>query len=118
MRVRADGTGAEDLTDGRVHSGFPSYSADGKEVVFRVWGENDERGLRILNLATRDVRVLTTAPDNLPGWSPDGRRIVFTRKVAGTTFPVCTIRPEGRDRKSLGWGKSGQVRVARGGHED
>ncbi|MEC7932445.1 MAG: hypothetical protein VX218_09155, partial [Pseudomonadota bacterium] len=32
-RVRRDGTGAEQLTDGSLHSGFPSYSADGKELV-------------------------------------------------------------------------------------
>ncbi len=39
MRVRRDGTGLEALTDGTIHAGFPSYSADGKEIVFRVWGE-------------------------------------------------------------------------------
>jgi Tol biopolymer transport system component len=33
MRVRRDGTGAEALTDGTVHSGFPSYSADGKQSL-------------------------------------------------------------------------------------
>jgi hypothetical protein len=43
-----------------VHSGFPSYSADGKEIVFRVWGAED-KGLRIINLDTRKVRVLTTS---------------------------------------------------------
>jgi Tol biopolymer transport system component len=106
MRVRADGTGAEALTDGRVHSGFPSYSADGKEVVFRVWGEDDSRGLRILNLESRQIRELTTEPDNLPGWSPDGRLIVFTRKVTGSTFQICTIRPDGSDLRQLTHTKS------------
>lgn len=100
MRVRADGTGAEALTDGVVHSGFPSYSADGKEVVFRVWGEDDERGLRILNLDTRQVRVLTKDWDNLPFWSPDGQRIVFTRRV-GPQYQICTIRPDGSDLRQL-----------------
>src|SRR5262249_32680000 len=69
MRVRRDGTDLEPLTDGTVHSGFPSYSADGKEIVYRVWGE-DAAGLRILNLGDRATRVLTTEYDNLPGWSP------------------------------------------------
>lgn len=96
-RVRRDGTGAEQLTDGSVHSGFPSYSADGREIVFRVWSA-EEKGLRILNLDTREVRVLTTGYDNLPGWSPDGSRIVFTRKneadIRGN-FDVYTIRPDG-----------------------
>lgn len=93
-RVRRDGSDAEQLTDGSAHSGFPSYSADGKEIVFRVYGE-DGVGLRILNLDTRETRVLTTAPDNLPAWSPDGRRIVFTRKNETGNFDIYTIRPDG-----------------------
>ncbi|ETI58852.1 hypothetical protein C100_22665 [Sphingobium sp. C100] len=93
-RVRRDGTGAEQLTDGSLHSGFPSYSADGKEIVFRVWSES-EKGLRVLNLDTRKTRVLTTGLDNLPGWSPDGKRIVFTRKREDGNFDIYTIKPDG-----------------------
>ncbi len=93
-RVRRDGSGAEQLTDGTVHSGFPSYSADGKEIVFRVYNDK-EKGLRILNLDTRKTRVLTEGYDNLPGWSPDGKRIVFTRKLEDGNFDIFTIRPDG-----------------------
>ncbi len=96
MRVRRDGSGLEELTDGAVHSGFPSYSADGKEVVYRVWSET-EKGLRVLDLESRKTRVLTTGYDNLPGWSPDGRRILFTRKVDEANFDIFTIRPDGTD---------------------
>lgn len=98
MRVRRDGTGLEALTDGSVHSGFPSYSADGKEIVYRVWGEKQkDYGLRILNLEGRTTRVLTTGYDNLPGWSPDGSRILFTRGVDAVNFDIFTIRPDGSD---------------------
>ena len=98
MRVRRDGTGLEALTDGTVHSGFPSYSADGKQIVYRVWGEGEkEYGLRILNLEDRTTRVLTTGYDNLPGWSPDGSRILFTRRVDTVNFDIFTIRPDGSD---------------------
>jgi len=100
MRVRRDGTGLEELTDGTVHSGFPSYSDDGKQVVFRVYSEK-EMGLRILDLDTRKIRVLTNEPDNLPGWSPDGSAIVFTRRVDAVNFDVFTIRPDGTDLKRL-----------------
>jgi Tol biopolymer transport system component len=93
-RVRRDGTGAEQLTDGTLHSGFPSYSADGKELVFRVWSEK-EKGLRIYNVETKKIRVLTNGYDNLPGWSPDGKRIVFTRKRDDSNFDVYTIQPDG-----------------------
>ena len=94
MRVRRDGTGLEPLTDGNDHSGFPSFSADGKQIVFRIWGET-VKGLRILDLATKKIRVLTSEDDNLPGWSPDGKRIVFTRRTSVTNFDIFTIRPDG-----------------------
>lgn len=100
MRVRGDSTGAEALTDGTVHSGFPSYSADGKQIVFRVFGEN-VAGLRILNLEDRTTRVLTTEYDNVPAWSPDGGRIVFTRRVDAVNFDIYTIRPDGSDLQRL-----------------
>lgn len=96
-RVRRDGSGAEQLTDGTLHSGFPSYSADGKELVYRVWGAK-EKGLRVLNLDTRQSRVLTEGIDNLPGWSPDGQRIVFTRRTDDrpiANYDIYTIRPDG-----------------------
>jgi Tol biopolymer transport system component len=111
MRVRRDGTGAEALTDdGIFNAGFPSYSADGKEVAFRTWGKGPqgyaEKGIRVLNLETRKVRTLTTEYDNLPIWSPDGSRIMFTRgvKIGDSkwyNFDIYTIRPDGTDLRRL-----------------
>ena len=100
MRVRRDGTGAEALTDGKLNAGFPSFSADGRQIVYRVYDEK-EKGLRIVTIADRSVRVLTSEADNLPGWSPDGSRIVFTRRVDAVNFDVFTIRPDGTDLKRL-----------------
>ncbi|MDX2042831.1 MAG: hypothetical protein SF097_16550 [Acidobacteriota bacterium] len=93
MRVKRDGTGLQSLTEGEPNSGFPSYSPDGKHIVFRVWG-GQEMGLRIMNLEDRSVRVLTGDYDNVPYWSPTGERIVFTRK-ANDNYDVYTIRPDG-----------------------
>ncbi|EMR62348.1 hypothetical protein MGN70_004645 [Eutypa lata] len=99
FRAKADASSYEQLTDGTVHSGFPSYSADGQYLVFREWGARF--GLRIMDLTDKSVRVLTNATDNLPFWSPDGERIVFTRKSSATDFNVCTIRPDGTDLRVL-----------------
>ncbi|GJC86480.1 tol-pal system protein TolB [Colletotrichum liriopes] len=98
-RTTSNGSYYEALTDGTVHSGFPSYSPDGKSIVFREWGVR--YGLRIIDLETKTVRSLTNATDNLPFWSPDGERIVFTRKTSATNFDVCTIRPDGTDLNTL-----------------
>ncbi|HEY4079307.1 MAG TPA: hypothetical protein VGM81_01310 [Burkholderiaceae bacterium] len=111
MRVRRDGSGLEALTDASIfNAGFPSYSADGKEIVFRVWSKG-QFGLQVINLETRKVRVLTTENDNLPSWSPDGQRIMFTRgvKEAGSiwaNFDICTIKPDGTDLRRLTTAKS------------
>lgn len=103
MRVRRDGTDLEPLTDGTLHCIFPSYSADGKQIVFVVWDDPalGERGLRILDVETRKIRVLTRAWDNVPDWSPDGKRILFTRKVDDENYDIFTVRPDGSDLTRL-----------------
>ncbi len=100
MRIRRDGTGLEELTDGSINAGFPTYSADGKEIAFRVFS-GKEMGLHILNLETRQTRVLTIELDNMPGWSPDGTKITFTRKSDYENYDVYTIKPDGTDLKRL-----------------
>ncbi|TDV54254.1 WD40 repeat protein [Actinophytocola oryzae] len=99
MRVRSDGSTWEALTDDSTNAGFPSYSADGNQLVYRVWGQAN--GLRVLDLTTGATRVLTTESDNLPDWSPDGRLILFTRRTSVTNFDVCTIRPDGTGLRVL-----------------
>ncbi|MFD7923438.1 TolB family protein [Streptomyces sp. NPDC059740] len=100
LRVRSDGSQWEALTDDTANAGFPSYSADGNELVYRVWGQ-DDKGPRVLDLTTGAMRVLTEEFDNLPDWSPDGELILFTRKTSATNFDVCTIRPDGTGLRAL-----------------
>jgi Tol biopolymer transport system component len=51
-------------------------------------------------LRDRSVRVLTNGPDNLPYWSPDGSRILFTRKQ-DENFDIYTIKPDGTDVRRM-----------------
>jgi Tol biopolymer transport system component len=100
MMVRRDGTGLKELTKDMPNAGFPSFSPDGKKIVYRSWGaEND--GLRILNLEDNSIQILTTDYDNLPFWSPDGKLISFTRKHEGNNFDIYTIKPDGTDLRQL-----------------
>ena len=93
MMVRADGSGGRVLTTGEGNAGFPSFSPDGTEVVYRFWSDK-AGGLRIVTLADGKVRTLTTGYDNFPVWSPRGDRIVFSR-LADDDFDIYTMRPDG-----------------------
>ena len=99
MLVRRDGTGARELTPDSLNAGFPSWSPDGKRIAYRFWGATE--GLRIMDVATGAVQVLTTEYDNMPFWSPDGSLIAFTRKHDGNNFDIYTIRPDGSGLRQL-----------------
>lgn len=99
--MRADGTELEALTDGSVHVGFPSYAPDGQSIVYREFANSSLQGLRIMDLADRSVRRLTTELDNLPFWSPDGQTITFSRRVTRWNWEIATVRPDGSDVRML-----------------
>ena len=101
IMIRADGSEKRELTSGSLNSGFPSWSPDGKRIVYRVWTK-EERSLQILNLDDGKSTKLTSGNDNFPVWSPLGDRIGFTRDTGGTnSYEIFTIRPDGTDLKQL-----------------
>lgn len=112
-RATANGSYSEALTDGSYNAGFPSYSPDGTQLVFRGWDNSTGAplGLKILDLTTGVVTNLTSGWDNTPGWSPDGTKIVFARNSNWTEsygarwyadrFDVYTINPDGTDLQVL-----------------
>ncbi|KAF2672420.1 tat pathway signal sequence domain-containing protein [Microthyrium microscopicum] len=99
MMANSDGTNVQSLTNGSSNAGFPSFSPDGRYLVYRVWGS--ELGLRVMDLKDNTVKALSHKPDNLPGWSPDGELILFTCRTSVYNFDICTMRPDGSQRKAL-----------------
>ena len=97
--INPDGTGFKELTSGSGNSAFPSFSPDGQRFVYRVF-EKDAYGLRIMDLKTKAVTVLTNAYDNFPLWSPHGDLIMFARLV-DEAYEIFTITPNGTGLKRL-----------------
>ena len=101
IMIRPDGSEKRQLTSGPLNSGFPSFSPDGKHIVYRVWAKK-ERSLQILDLDDGKSTRLTSGNDNFPSWSPSGDRIAFTRETGGTaSYDIFTVRPDGTDLQQL-----------------
>ena len=79
MIMKPDGSDAHAVTKGPGNAGFPSWSPDGTQIVYRFWTDNAQgAGLRIVDVATGESRVLTAEYDTLPLWSPNADVIMFT----------------------------------------
>ncbi len=85
--VRADGTGARPLTVGEAEDRDPSWSADGRDVVYvsslpglpgHVWSVSRE-GAAPRRLSRSEEKY------RRPRLSPDGKRLVVTRERQGDT---------------------------------
>jgi Tol biopolymer transport system component len=102
--VKADGSESKELTMGKLNIGFPTWSPDGKTIIYRMWGKEDGKdikGLRAMTLADGKSTILTTTWDNFPFYSPSGDRVVFTRQMPNTDFEVFSMKPDGSDQKRL-----------------
>jgi Tol biopolymer transport system component len=71
----------------------PSWSPDGRSLVFKVWSESDQQ-LWIAVALVDGWPIRRLSPGVHPHWSPDGRRIAFMREEIGRT-DVWTIDVSG-----------------------
>jgi Tol biopolymer transport system component len=106
--MRANGTGARQLTHGTTVAEEPAWSPDGKTIVFR----SSANGGRTLDLFTIPAaggiaRNITRNPVGVgalnPDWSPNGKLIVFQRmkRNSGAGTGLYTVRPDGTGLERL-----------------
>ena len=88
-RMKTDGSGQEQMTSDDAENWFPHLSPDGQSLVFLTYEkgvgdhpENKDVMLRVMNLKTRTVEVLTKlfggqGTINVASWSPTSQHLAF-----------------------------------------
>jgi TolB protein len=138
--MRADGTDVRKVTDSVGFSGDAAYSPDGSLIAFDAnrgvtsgspgWpSANADLSIYVINPDGTGMRRTTTPPsgssDTEPRFSPDGRKLVFTRfqgghiidsgrqdgRVVGDSSAIFTVNVDGTSvHRITGWGvKTGQA---------
>jgi Tol biopolymer transport system component len=95
MVVRPDGSGLRKLTWDVGNNGFPAFSPDGKQLVFRS-GREGFKNLYIINSDGAGLMQLTKGEwtDTMCNWSLAGDWIAFASNHDGN-FDIWLIRPDG-----------------------
>ena len=110
--VLPDGSGVQRLTDNTVSDFEPTWSADGRRLVYRSGiPPSDPDGELFIKNATGGKRTRVThdnGNDTSPSFSPNGRRIVYAKDSQAVTpdgwprrVSIFKIRSDGTDRRRL-----------------
>jgi Tol biopolymer transport system component len=104
--VKLDGTALRRLTPAGMDLNFvgPSWSPQGNEILFSARSVSGPRStLFVVHTDGSHLRQIpiSTCGETVgcfqPVWSPDGRKIVFTRSVTGVRPDIYTVNADGTD---------------------
>jgi Tol biopolymer transport system component len=74
----------------------PSFSSDGKKIVYSTWNDQEQGRVQVINLSTSEIKNLLNLPGKYtePAFSPDGKTVVY-RKFKDETLlnPAYNLAP-------------------------
>jgi Tol biopolymer transport system component len=100
--MNSDGSGQRKITSHEGFAGVPAFSPDGRQIAYQWTGDMENfRGWRVMMTAPAPgaaTRALTDgkANDQVPNWSPDGKRLIFYSDRTGVD-QLYTMTPDGAD---------------------
>lgn len=106
------------ITAATAERQWPVLSPDGRWVAFSSTQSNLVEGLRsvfelfVVSVDGSGLRQITQSPldggqgSRWPSWSPDGSRLVASCANNSATPDICTLRPDGTDKRVIGAGSN------------
>lgn len=94
-RANADGTSARRLSRSDATEHDPSWSSDGRRLVYVAWADETGSEIRVRTMRSGRERVVyaTSGIVREPSFSPDGRRIVFRTLPGNVGMGGFRIKP-------------------------
>jgi TolB protein len=101
--IKTDGTDPRQLTHDKGVNTYPSFTHDGRHILFRKIVPSKNSEVFVMNADGSSERNLSNNPafDGWPRWSPDDSKIVFASNRGGPDYEIYVMNADGTGIQQL-----------------